>query len=586
MEKYTSLGLIVNQNSFIQLFEINSDAQLKAYSGEIPEIRNLSANNALLLQKCDGGHVIRIFIPAGGRNDYMSASIFVPCNIEITGRELSEIIVSTKNVLQDWRKDTAGIALTPIYEKKYKARDVQKTFAGVKTGEIAFRKYGDFYQLYEILNDLYQPYYDAYKMIFLLDAASGVVCNGAANLTNNNIAKNLIVNPPAPVDGYTPYLGEAEFTQSVISFVGDTLNLSWRKKGYKNIDKPTAIATPDIILPLPLPTDYKKLISHKNFRVFDKKGARVEDYLIMINGKEVTKGKCIAVSVSALDAVKIKIFPADKTLQTYEATVDLLSKDEEKITLKNVTFEYDLHIHGNETVVLTLQTQKRFDACPIQGYAPINGRFDLGKNILVYKPFNKKMWITLSLAALVLMLLGFAAGWWFGSNSSTPVTNQTELTQSTDDKNTDEPETQTTDDKNTKEPETQTSDDQNTDEPETQTSDDKNTDEPETQTSDDQNTDEPTDDKPKLIQGADEAKKHLDKTRVWAKDKLEQYEELVGLWDALNEYNFEKVQKIQDRIKSNALGEILKKAKNSNKSGKYNNPGDYKITYNTYLDKL
>jgi cell division protein FtsB len=538
MEKYTSLGLIVNQNSFIQLFEINSDAQLKSYSGEIAEIRNLSENNALLLQKCDGGYVIRIFVPAGGRNDYMSASISVPCNIEITGRELSEIISSTKNVLQNWRKDTAGVTLTQIFEKKYKTNDVQKTLAGVKTAEIAYRKYGDFYQLYEILNDLYQPYYDAYKMIFLLDTASGVVCNGAANLTNNNIVKNVIINPPASVDGYKPYISEVEFTQPVITYVGQEVKLSWRQKGYKNIDKPVTI-TSDVKIPIPIPTDYKKLISHKNFHVFDKKGTKIDDYLITINGKEVGKDKCIAVSVSALDAVKIKIFPTDKTLKNYEATVDLLSKDKEKIILTNVTFEYQFHLDGNPEVVLEHKSPVRWESCPIQGYEPLNGTFDIGKNELVYRPFNRKMWITLLLAALLLVLLGFTAGWWFGGMSAARVTEQTEQSVPADDQNTENTESE-----------------------------------------------DPKPEKEKFIEGVEDAKKFLESEKIWKRDLLEGYRELVGLWDALNEYNFEKVQEIQSKINCKPLQDILEKAKNSDKKGPYNSTKNYEITYDDYLKTI
>ena len=113
MNKRNKLGLIIEYtaNGSNELLSLNTDSKWENNVGEIAEIKQVDRPNSqdwciLVLQSIEYGHIIRIIIPNTGRNDYISASIFMPYGIIISGKELENVISKTKSELFDWKKES------------------------------------------------------------------------------------------------------------------------------------------------------------------------------------------------------------------------------------------------------------------------------------------------------------------------------------------------------------------------------------------------------------------------------------------------------------------------------------------------
>ena len=104
MDKYTTLGIYIEytHEGTHELMSCNYNSTWVKLLGEITELKQIDKPlnqpwSLELLQKIESGHVIRVICPNAGRNDYICASIYVPWNIVISGKELSSIVSSTRD---------------------------------------------------------------------------------------------------------------------------------------------------------------------------------------------------------------------------------------------------------------------------------------------------------------------------------------------------------------------------------------------------------------------------------------------------------------------------------------------------------
>ena len=173
---------------------------------------------------------------SGRDSDLISAMIVVPGFVDISGKELADILRTTKEILQETKRDDQK--LEQICSIDYGPKQVQNhsvpSVEPNSEGQYAYRYYGSGtpYSLPEILGSIFQNYYCNYKAVLLIDAESGISPKeGLKDLTESDFKNSCILEYPksVPSDIAMKVNGKL-FTQSLLFDEGQQIILDISKK--------------------------------------------------------------------------------------------------------------------------------------------------------------------------------------------------------------------------------------------------------------------------------------------------------------------------------------------------------------------
>lgn len=543
-----------------ELMSYNSNSSWVKLLGEITELKQIDKPvnqtwSLEVLQKIESGNIIRVICPNAGRNDYICASIYVPWNIVISGKELSSVVSSTRDEIMSWRKETSKSKLMELFSKKYDVVDFQRKDHIESPSGIAYRYYGDYYQLHELLDNIEQPYYSKYKFVFLVNNKSNILIKTGDDLTKKDLVETVIMTPPGEIDGFAPYIGKTMFNKPLRVAIGESITLSWVRKGYKTIDKTTVIAQKNTQLLYPQINEHEVEIPFSAIQVYDEKNHKLnsEEYTVRINGKPLVKdGAKVYVNIASLKSVRVDVTPEDTSIyETSTDTFDLSNGRGCNVQLKRVhlTYVFKFPMINNKYKAAEFTFHKRLDTCPFKGFAVERDNIvtkEWGDNYLRVKVFNKTRIIKIAIILFVALLLGAVIGWyctdWAYEKSIKTYESQIstlnlELEQA----------------KQTK---------------------------PTAKAQEEPKRDEV--DWGKIVE-------YLDKNAKWERSAMEKFAAIQGLWDALNYREFENILQYEEDLKaSKTFSKLVKAIKTNEKSfsGPYCDDGDTEITISTYIGKL
>ncbi len=562
MDKYTMLGIYIEytHEGTHELMSYNSNSSWVKLLGEITELKQIDKPvnqtwSLEVLQKIESGNIIRVICPNAGRNDYICASIYVPWNIVISGKELSSVVSSTRDEIMSWRKETSKSKLMELFSKKYDVVDFQRKDHIESPSGIAYRYYGDYYQLHELLDNIEQPYYSKYKFVFLVNNKSNILIKTGDDLTKKDLVETVIMTPPGEIDGFAPYIGKTMFNKPLRVAIGESITLSWVRKGYKTIDKTTVIAQKNTQLLYPQINEHEVEIPFSAIQVYDEKNHKLnsEEYTVRINGKPLVKdGAKVYVNIASLKSVRVDVTPEDTSIyETSTDTFDLSNDRGCNVQLERVhlTYVFKFPMINNKYKAAEFTFHKRLDTCPFKGFAVERDNIvtkEWGDNYLRVKVFNKTRIIKIAIILFVALLLGAVIGWyctdWAYEKSIKTYESQIstlnlELEQA----------------KQTK---------------------------PTAKAQVEPKRDEV--DWGKIVE-------YLDKNAKWERSAMEKFAAIQGLWDALNYREFENILQYEEDLKaSKTFSKLVKAIKTNEKSfsGPYCDDGDTEITISTYIGKL
>lgn len=543
-----------------ELMSYNSNSSWVKRLGEITELKQIDKPvnqiwSLEVLQKIESGNIIRVICPNAGRNDYICASIYVPWNIAISGKELSSVVSSTRDEIMSWRKETSKSKLMELFSKKYDVVDFQRKDHIESPSGIAYRYYGDYYQLHELLDNIEQPYYSKYKFVFLVNNKSNILIKTGDDLTKKDLVETVIMTPPGEIDGFAPYIGETMFNKPLRVAIGESITLSWVRKGYKTIDKTTVIAHKNTQLLYPQINEYEVEIPFSAIQVYDEKNHKLnsEKYTVRINGKPLVKdGAKVYVNIASLKSVRVDVTPEDTSI--YETSTDTFDMSNGRgciVQLERVhlTYVFKFPMINNEYEAAEFTFHKRLDTCPFKGFAVERDNIvtkEWGDNYLRVKVFNKTRIIKIAIILFVALLLGAVIGWyctdWAYEKSIKTYESQIstldfELEQAKKTKPTDKAQVEPKRDEV---------------------------------------------DWGKIIE-------YLDKNAKWERSAMEKFTAIQGLWDALNYYEFENILKYEEELKGSKTFAILVNAIKANERSlgdSFCSEGDLVITISNYIGKL
>lgn len=528
----------INQG-YTDLLEINGDQiwtkNVWDIRKDLENIDNLDGSSAvLMLTSVDTGHILTAASLIEGRiTDCISAWVYVPATINITGKELVEIVdIVKKEILANERNDER---LTQLFAKSYEAAPATRITVKGNGDKCAYRYYGQGakYTLSELLKDMCQSYYKNYKSVFLLDNSSKLKCIQGDNLSDQKVYSMVVVKSPGKVDSFIPYIGSQPFAGQMYAVEGDVIKIEWRRNGYLPIQTETTVCQ-DMRYSVPTPNQYMRVIPYDTIRVVDEWGQSIREYEVYVEKKLIENGRAIAISESKINNVWVEVYA--EGYEPISGNVNLTQTTKIKLSKETFAYEFMLPFKNDEGYCpIKISGNRKLKNSPIKGYVPEYGRVTRNeKNYLRYKPFSRKFWITCLICSIIILMLGICGGYALNDFIGGKIDNQevSKLTKENSDlkrriKELEKPSYDYT---------------------------------------------------PKGATGNNEdnsieaAISYLDTNNKWNRTEMEKFDDLKGLWDALNERLFDDIIKYETKLsKSITFTEVVQAVK-ANKHKRFAQP--------------
>lgn len=540
------LGLkIVRINEgYTELLEINGNHSWEKNVWDIRKVlehvENLNSSTAvLMLSSIQTGHILTVASIIGTRvTDCISAWIYIPSTLNISGKELVECVdVVKREILVNERNDEK---LRQYFSKSYDILSAEKFTANSSGDNCAYRYYGqgEMYTLSELLSERFQTYYKDYKCVFLLDKGSNLRCLSGDNLTSKKVYSMVLVNAPSNDKGFIPYIGAQAFKEQIFVAEGEKLTIIWKKDGYRDIKK-EYIAAEGSQIPNITPNEYYRTLRYKSIRVYDNITRNpLDEYTVYIGGKIIDRDLYIPECMYHATEIKVTSPGYNESIDKY----DLRGQIQIGLDPKTYTYTFRFPTKDGNQLKAKVETKGLLRSTPFKGYHSRDGRepSEYGVNDIVYYPYdkahNRKKWI-IRFVCFVLGLIIGVFGAYIASKTIDNLKGQIKKKEYTPYVAQTQPET------------------------------------------------------PKPVKDTySQIVEYLDKSVKWNKHDMAKYPEIITLWDALNEYNFEVILMYKTPLKnSTKFMELINAIENDEKGKELytetfcTRPGDYDITIDNYI---
>lgn len=528
----------INQG-YTDLFEINGDQvwtkNVWDIRKDLENIDNLDGSSAvLMLTSVDTGHILTVASLIEGRiTDCISAWIYVPASINIAGKELVEIVDAVKKeILANERNDER---LTQLLSKTYESAPASRITTKSNGEKCAFRYYGQGakYTLSELLKDMCQSYYKSYKSVFLLDNSSKLKCLQGDNLSDQKVYSMVVVKSPGNIDSFVPYIGERHFVGQIYVIEGGTIDIEWRRDGYMPIHTKSTIA-PGAKYSVPTPNQYVRVLNYNYIKVVDEWSQRVTDYDLYVAKQRISKNEDIRISEATLNNVWVEIHA--EGFEPISGYLNLTQPVQLKLVKETYAYEFLLPLKNEEGYYpIKISGNRKMKNSPVKGYVTENGNVTRNdKNYLRFKPFTRKFWITCLICSIIVLLLGICGGYALNDFIGGKADNQevSKLTKENADLKSRIKEFEKRNYTYTPKGATDNNE----------------------------------------TYSIEAAISYLDTNNKWNRTEMEKFDDLKGLWDALNERLFDDIIKYETKLsKSITFTEVVQAVK-ANKHKKFAQP--------------
>ena len=313
-----------------KLFDVRIEGTLKLTSDYKDCLCLLSLNPL--------GCMVYLIRPLFSRmGDYRALVVAVPKQVVFAAAtDLPAIIRDVSRVLVKG-EDTAVLA--KWFEKDYGERDFDWKLP-VATKRYAYRLYGPgskVKSLDALLGTaMLQEYYGEYEGVYLLDAGSSGIIRPEAmdNLSDKKIGQAAIVYPPTgssiPADCQLMMGGE-EFMRPVLATVGNSVRLRLVREGFVPNDFSFKVAQPMCTVVVPGPMEWFFKVYEQAFRIVDEEGLPLPAGTSLLEVAGITgsnrKEKFYTISESQARNAQITVTSEGFVPQKLSANLMVYSKD-------------------------------------------------------------------------------------------------------------------------------------------------------------------------------------------------------------------------------------------------------------------
>ena len=491
---------------------------------------------------------------SGRPNDNTTAWIHVPSKVMLTGQELDIIIktvkdeISARNGINEAKLDEL---LAHDHKEKLVMVPAVSMIKSDSEKEIGYRTFGkgSNYFLYELLGDsVAQVIYEQFKCICLLDNEDDISALNAKHI-QNDIEPIVTTLPPSDNKGFIPYIqlnnSLCQFSEPIETPVGFIFTVKWMKEGYANVEKEYKVnKTFDHKVPNELKiqdSDRRIIIKKSWFRISNNEGRSIKDCSITINKKDFWEEETYVSEAAFLEGLKIEVGhpkykTSSKVLSRLSNNIEIVLEDTQHS--KSYILPKDEGIGLEEDAKIIVETKKSYNGMPLKGYISEGGQIyykhDLKNKIIYFFSGVASVFVILIFYALFSLMVdffdthSFQFGWpIFKEDKITYYNNDIQNKESID-----------------KEPEAT----------------------------------------------RDMCVEYLDNSKFWNKDSMSIHNDLKGLYDCMNSFDFDGINKFEKRLQNSANFQELIKAVAANKNnktlkvGKEKNSGNYNSDANKEIN--
>lgn len=506
----------------------------------------------------DGCFVTLLKSISGRDNDFVAGWIYIPRTISISGRQIAEKVRFVQEIISQSNIEAFKDTITSVFSEEYDKR-ISSSYIPSVGDRYGFRKLG-FYTLEEILDKRYQDEYQGFKAIFLVEkeSISNEYVPKFVDFTNHKLKMFYVLVNPTQEDVKT------RFGQDVTLWYVE-------EKQYKLFDKPIRVKEGDIIdIALrrdrfePFLTKYqprqdnevcdvskichpewKYLVSRSSIKILDENNEQLHSIQISINSRKLDRDLLL----DEAECRRAKISISASGYEKKEEYINLLSSSLQ-FRLERETEKYSnkIQLASGDVGEFTLRGKAISDLGSnlLEGYSKDDRGVLSLDSLYILKQRLLGFGFAAALACVILCYIG-VKNWWnthdfhrkrpfitkIEEQDDNTCTGQTYVIQSI----------------------------------------------PKVQSSGSDN------------QCADSlALGYLNSHEKWSKSELDKYSITKGLFEELNEYKFEELIKrsIDGCSHFQEIKEISNKAKNHSikLDSNYNNPDDYEITINNWINTI
>lgn len=272
---------------------VNRVVDLRSY--QVYLNKAYSDGGTAILLSCDesGCYIAQMRPIMGQEGANTTIWLYVPNTIQVSGSELSAILKQIE--LEQGKETIDPMVLGSLVSSEYPdCTDEVEYQKSAGNDKIAVRYYGvgTEFTLSNLLNDLYQPEYTQYKYVFVLGNGVRIAeekLTEIINLTESSI-KQLVTVTPTFDHGFVPYANGVPMEGPITLYAGEELVVTWQKEGYREVCLRYHV-NHSIVLPPPAEDMRYVAISRGNFTVIDELGNTIDDAEVAIKGMQLTSGK-------------------------------------------------------------------------------------------------------------------------------------------------------------------------------------------------------------------------------------------------------------------------------------------------------
>jgi hypothetical protein len=513
---------------------------------------------AMFMSFSESGTYITIARPISGRGgDNIAAWIFIPNDIEIDGPTTVKLVQNVKDAISATTLNQE--LLKSVFSAEYPQCESADFIPSSNERAYAKRKVG-FFPLKDLLgNKRYQPSYSSYNAVLIEDEDGlKIVDPKVADLTQEPLEETIVFCPPFDRDlerfKIKVFFNDGKntpFDKPVRLKKNDNVRLIFKRAGFLPIPHMDTVNEKDQICSMPRHLTWEVKVGLDKFRVYplvDNDKDITGKAIIEVNGKKFDSINSIVLTEA--EAKNATVTVSVKGYSTETRNANLLAQGKVEVGMHRADREQHWQIEladGSyaEMIIKSKELPLNQSESPIRGYT----RSGVEKK-LDYTNFGvlKQRVIGFCIACVLFLIICICSAIydWYDSHNfdwqfGWPPLKVEKAHSST------------------------------------------TTDEPTPITNDDQGVSESA---PSL----DQAIHYLDTNDKWQRDSLIKYSELDGLFEDLNQYNFDGLLKRENDLKgSNKFKELINVVRAHRYdafSGSFCGDGDYEITISKYINKL
>lgn len=405
-----AFGIGVNEDTFWTRYIRDLRDDLRALTDFRP------GGRVLMLSSNQSGNLLSVISMTESRpGEVMTAWIYLPLNISISGEELVRVLDATGDELASGSPDSGR--LQELFGREYPESPVSMALYKSSGDAVAFRYYGEGcrYQLTDLLGgSLSQPEYQRFKEIFLIEKTSGIQVDRGSDLSNTDLRASVILFPPEESFGFRPY-ADGEAFETPRSFAeGSRVRLIWKKPGYKSVERLIDVdpAQPNV---QPLAQDeVYKYVTYDSIAVKNDQFCDIQDYTLRVNNKILEKGMMLAVRETSIREVPVVV--SCDGFNTFDGEMDLSAPVTVTLEKKTYAYTFVLPLEGFEDERIQLVSETPLDASPVRGYDADGAPVPNVTNYLTYRPETQNDKRKTLLWCICGVMAGLLFGWILSSS--------------------------------------------------------------------------------------------------------------------------------------------------------------------------